>query len=86
MLWYWRKPLCRQVPLYFEKKVQKGPFEAYKYILREDVYDRINETEDCYRGFFETELPSGVSDLSKCFYGEEFFVFFSICLLLFVRN
>lgn len=70
VLWYWRKPLCRQVPLYYEKKVQKGPFEANKYILREDVYDRIeNETADCYKGFIQT-LPDGLSDVSKCFFGK----------------
>lgn len=70
VLWYWRKPLCRQVPLYYEKRVQKGPFEAYKYILRENVYDRMeNETADCYKGFYQT-LPNGLSDVSKCFYGK----------------
>lgn len=71
VLWYWRKPLCRQVPLYFEKKVRKEPFQAYKYVLREDVYDRMeNEEDDCYKGFFQV-LPDGLSDLSKCFYGND---------------
>lgn len=69
VLWYWRKSLCRQVPLYFEKKVQKGSFEAYKYILHENVYDRsANLDEDCYKGFYDI-LPDGLSDLSKCFFG-----------------
>lgn len=69
VLWYWRKALCRQVPLYFEKKVQKGSFEANKYVLLENVYDRSeNLTEDCYKGFYEI-LPDGLSDVSKCFYG-----------------
>lgn len=69
VLWYWRKPLCRQVPLYYERRVQKGPFETYKYVLRENVYDRMeNETADCYKGFFQI-LPDGFSDVSKCFYG-----------------
>lgn len=69
VLWYWRKPLCRQVPLYFEKKLKKGPFNAYKYVLRENVYDRSeNLTEDCFRGFFQL-LPNGFSDVSRCFYG-----------------
>ncbi|XP_055312285.1 scavenger receptor class B member 1-like isoform X2 [Sitodiplosis mosellana] len=72
VLWYWRKPLCRKVPLYFEKKVQKGPFEAYRYILREDVYDRFeNETLDCYKGSFQL-LPDGLSDVSKCFFDMPF--------------
>lgn len=69
VLWYWRKPLCRQVPLYFEEKVQKGPFEAYKYVLRENAYDRYeNLTHDCFKGF-NTRLPNGLSDVSKCFFG-----------------
>lgn len=70
VLWYWRKPLCRQVPLYFEEKVQKGPFEAYKYVLRENAYDRYeNLTQDCFKGF-NTRLPNGLSDVSKCFFGK----------------
>lgn len=69
VLWYWRKSLCRQVPLYYEKTVQKGDFEAYKYVLRENVYDRmVNESDDCYKGNIDP-LPDGLSDLSKCFYG-----------------
>lgn len=69
VLWYWRKSLCRQVPLYYEKTVQKGAFEAFKYVLRDNVYDRMmNNSEDCYKGAI-APLPDGLSDLSKCFYG-----------------
>lgn len=69
VIWYWRKSLCRQVPLYFEQKVQKGPFEAYKYVLLENVYDRTNNlTDDCFKGF-DKQLPDGLSDVSKCFFG-----------------
>lgn len=75
VLWYWRKSLCRQVPLYFEKKVEKDPFHAYKFILRENVYDRFeNENEDCYKGSFQ-RLPDGLSDVSKCFYGNFDFIY-----------
>lgn len=78
VIWYWRKSLCRQVPLYFEKKVQKGPFEAYKYVLRENVYDRFeNETVDCYKGFFQL-LPDGLSDVSKCFFGKRILFLYQI--------
>lgn len=70
VLWYWRKALCRQVPLYFEKKLWKGKFEAYKYVLQENVYDRLeNLDSDCYKGFDQV-LPNGLSDVSKCFYGK----------------
>lgn len=69
VIWYWRKSLCRQVPLHFEKEVQKGAFLAYKYELRENVFDRTsNLTTDCFKGFYEV-LPDGLSDVSKCFFG-----------------
>lgn len=77
VLWYWRKPLCRQVPLHYEKKVQKGPFDCLKFVLREDVYDRMeNQTNDCYKGFFQT-LPDGLSDVSKCFYSNIIHIIYS---------
>lgn len=70
VMWYWRKALCRQVPLYFEKTVPKGIFTGYKYVLLENVYDRSNDSEtDCYKGPAQT-LPDGLSDLSKCYYGK----------------
>ncbi|XP_031632460.1 lysosome membrane protein 2-like [Contarinia nasturtii] len=72
VLWYWRKSLCRQVPLYFEKNMTEGSFDAKKYVLRENVYDRFeNETEDCYKGFVD-RLPNGFSDVSKCFFDMPF--------------
>lgn len=70
VIWYWRKALCRMVPLHFQKTVQKGAFLAYKYQLKVDVYDRTpNLTADCYKGFYEL-LPNGLSDLSKCYFGK----------------
>jgi CD36 family len=68
VLWYWRKTLCRAVPLYFDSETQIGNLKGYKYILRDDVYDRFeNKTADCYKG---SDLPDGLSDVSKCFFGE----------------
>lgn len=67
ILWYWRKTLCRSVPLYFDSEVQHGKLKAYKFILKDDVYDRFaNRTADCYKG---SDLPDGLSDVSKCFFG-----------------
>jgi hypothetical protein len=67
VLSYWRKTLCRAVPLYFDSEVQIGKLLGYKFRLREDVYDRFkNVTADCYKG---SNLPDGLSDLSKCFFG-----------------
>lgn len=67
VLSYWRKTLCRPVPLYYDGEVQVKKLLGYKFSLREDVYDRYkNKTADCYKG---SNLPDGLSDLSKCFYG-----------------
>lgn len=67
VLLYWRPTLCRAVPLYYNGEVQMERLLGYKFSLREDVYDRFqNETADCYKG---SNLPDGLSDLSKCFFG-----------------
>ena len=67
VLSYWRKTLCRPVPLHFDGEVQMGKLLGYKFRLREDVFDRSkNKSADCYKG---PNLPDGLSDLSKCFYG-----------------
>jgi hypothetical protein len=74
VLWYWRKTLCRPVPLHFDEELVCDGLKAYKYVLRYDVYDRLkNKADDCYRG---DNLPSGLSDLSKCFFGECLFTSF----------
>ncbi|XP_055854242.1 scavenger receptor class B member 1-like [Episyrphus balteatus] len=70
ILWYWRKSVCRPIPLYFEKEVQMGKLKAFKYVTHVDWYDRKeNLTEDCYKGFGRTPLPDGLSDISKCYSG-----------------
>jgi CD36 family len=35
VLLYWRKSLCRAVPLYFNSEVQVGKLKGYKFNLRE---------------------------------------------------
>lgn len=68
---YWRKTLCRAVPLHFSQEIQWGKLKSYKFILREDVYDRSeDESLDCYKG---SQLPDGLSDVSKCFFGNFLF-------------
>lgn len=72
VVWYWRRTLCRPIPLYFTKEVKMGSLKAYRYELRVDAYDRSpNSSADCYKGFVD-ELPSGLSDVSKCFFGLPF--------------
>jgi scavenger receptor class B, member 1 len=70
VLEYWRKSLCRKVPLYFEKEVERDSLTLYKYTLPPNVYDRYdNLTADCYKGMSKT-LPDGLTDISKCFMGQ----------------
>ncbi|XP_062544894.1 scavenger receptor class B member 1 isoform X2 [Armigeres subalbatus] len=64
---YWRKTLCRAVPLYFKKKVHRGPILGYEYILPDHSYDRLaNLSEDCYKGQ-NSFLEDGMTDMSKCY-------------------
>lgn len=70
ILWYWRKTLCRPVPLHFDEELTHKDLKAYKYILKFDTFDRCeNETADCYKG---NNLPNGLTDLSRCFFGNLF--------------
>ncbi|XP_049545736.1 scavenger receptor class B member 1-like [Anopheles darlingi] len=68
VLIYWRKTLCRAVPLYFDGRVQRGPLIGYKYSLPDSSYDRLaNSTADCYKGQY-TLLEDGCTDVSKCYH------------------
>lgn len=70
VLWYWRKSMCRQMPLHFHQETKRGSFVGYEYRLRADAYDRLaNRSGDCYRGYSK-QLQSGLSDMSKCFFGK----------------
>ncbi|KFB41581.1 AGAP004847-PA-like protein [Anopheles sinensis] len=66
VLIYWRKTLCRAVPLYFNRRVPKGSLTGYKYVLPDSSYDRLpNSTADCYKGQYGL-LEDGMTDTSKC--------------------
>ncbi|XP_070499798.1 lysosome membrane protein 2-like isoform X1 [Chironomus tepperi] len=68
VFWFWRKTLCRPVPLFYDSELSMYNLKAYKYILRYDVFDRNHDTEvDCYKG---ENLPDGLSDVSKCFFDQ----------------
>lgn len=73
VLHFWRRSMCRTVPLHFERTIRMGHLDGYKFLLGANVYDRFDENstaEDCYRGNGYTALPDGLSDLSKCYYGK----------------
>lgn len=67
---FWRKTICRVLPLHFDKEVTIGSFNGYKFTLPENAYDRLeNVTADCFKGIYNNILPNGISDVSKCYYG-----------------
>lgn len=67
IFYYWRKTLCRPVPLHYETSTTMYDLKALKFVLRYDVFDRFKSAkDDCYKG---DDLPNGLSDVSKCFFG-----------------
>lgn len=69
---YWRRTLCRTVPLFYVGDTQVGQLHAQRYLLPNNTYDRCKDPKaDCYKGGEGgiARLPDGLSDLSKCFFG-----------------
>lgn len=81
---YFRRTLCRTIPLYFESELQVGHLKAYKYGLKADAYDRTeNSSLDCFKGFnSKNPLPNGLSDMSKCYFGNYIFIYFFVIVKL----
>ena len=69
-IYYWRKTVCRPIPLYYEKDVQVGKVLGYKFVTKSNMYDRVHAPEvDCYASFNNFVYPDGLSDASKCYSG-----------------
>lgn len=66
VLLYWRKTVCKLMPLYFDSALSMHGISLYRYNLSENVFDRISNGTDCYDT--EPSLPPGISDASKCYY------------------
>ncbi|GLV36662.1 uncharacterized protein CBL_02503 [Carabus blaptoides fortunei] len=67
---YWRKTLCRVIPLYYELERYMDNYNvmAYKFTKPNNAYDRkLDLDKDCHKG--EPTLPSGLSDVGKCYNG-----------------
>ncbi|CAG4949589.1 unnamed protein product [Parnassius apollo] len=67
VLLYWRKSVCKLMPLYFESEIVIDNVPVYRYNLSEIVFERVTNGTDCYDTV--PSLPSGLSDASKCYYG-----------------
>ncbi|KAJ0182935.1 hypothetical protein K1T71_000911 [Dendrolimus kikuchii] len=66
VLLYWRKTVCKLMPLYYDSAFTMNGVHVYRYNLSESVYDRIYNRTDCYDTV--PSLPAGLSDASKCYY------------------
>ncbi|CAB0014992.1 unnamed protein product [Nesidiocoris tenuis] len=68
-IYYLRKTICRAVPLRWKNDMLVRGIKAYKFILLNNTYDRPEVPEDeCYRDPSYPILPSGVTDVSPCYY------------------
>lgn len=65
-LLYWRKTVCKIMPLYFDSEMTLEGVPVYRYNLSESVHERLTNGTDCYAS--SPTLPDGVSDASKCYY------------------
>ncbi|XP_059057207.1 scavenger receptor class B member 1-like [Achroia grisella] len=63
---YWRKTVCKLMPLYFDREMLVDNVPVYRYNLSEIVFERITNGTDCYDT--EPSLPPGLSDGSKCYF------------------
>ncbi|XP_075988849.1 scavenger receptor class B member 1-like isoform X2 [Anticarsia gemmatalis] len=66
VLLYWRKTVCKLMPLYFDSELTRDSVPLYRYNLSESVFERVTNETDCY----DTSPPlhRGLSDASKCYF------------------
>ena len=68
---YFRKTLCRVTPLYFARDERRFALDAMRFELPPSVYDRVGSgasDEDCYTLEGADPLPSGLTDVSPCYF------------------
>ncbi|XP_047038904.1 scavenger receptor class B member 1-like [Helicoverpa zea] len=66
VLKYWRKTVCKLMPLYFDSELTMHNVPLYRYNLSENVFDRVTNGTDCYDTV--PSLHQGLSDASKCYF------------------
>uniref|UniRef100_A0A2A4JYP1 Scavenger receptor class B member 1 n=1 Tax=Heliothis virescens TaxID=7102 RepID=A0A2A4JYP1_HELVI len=66
VLKYWRKTVCKLMPLYFDSELTMHNVPLYRYNLSESVFDRVTNGTDCYDT--DPSLHPGLSDASKCYF------------------
>ncbi|KAK9506452.1 hypothetical protein O3M35_008390 [Rhynocoris fuscipes] len=66
---YLRKTICRALPLYYSEEIQMYGMTGYKFDLPNNSFARPdNPDEECYRDPAYPILPSGLSDVSPCYF------------------
>ncbi|CAH0699547.1 unnamed protein product [Spodoptera exigua] len=66
VLQYWRKTVCKLMPLYFDSELTMFDVPLYRYNLSESAFDRVTNGTDCYDTV--PSLHPGLSDTSKCYF------------------
>lgn len=66
VLLYWRKTVCKLMPLYFDSELTSDYVNLYRYNLSESAFERVKNGTDCYDT--DPSLPAGLSDASKCYF------------------
>ncbi|EEB19358.1 scavenger receptor class B member, putative [Pediculus humanus corporis] len=70
---YLRKTICRVASLYYKKDVVQESMTAYRFDLPKDIFHRPNNSkDDCFTLPGDDPLPSGVADISPCYYNFPF--------------
>ncbi|XP_014283918.1 scavenger receptor class B member 1 isoform X1 [Halyomorpha halys] len=66
---YLRKTICRAVSLYYTKDIKRYGMTGYRYELPNDTFSRPeNPEEECYKTKKYPLMPSGISDVSPCYF------------------
>ncbi|KAJ1520753.1 hypothetical protein ONE63_003848 [Megalurothrips usitatus] len=68
---YFRKTMCRVMPLYYARDEERLGMSALRFELPDDVYDRAaNATSatDCFTKPGRKPLPAGLTDLAPCYF------------------
>lgn len=62
--------MCRAVDMHFAEEVEIDGILAYKFLVQPDIHDRTSSNATDYNGEVQGELQNGLSDYSKCYFGQ----------------
>lgn len=67
---YFRKSVCQNIPLHYERSGELMGLKVHEYVLRpESLRRKANLTADCFKGpDADALLPDGLTDMSRCYF------------------